>query len=84
VTPIISGLNLSLMWFGVLYVVLAEVGFVTPPFGLNLFAINGVLPQHSSLTIARGALPFVIPMIIMIIILIAFPQLTLWLPNIMY
>jgi TRAP-type C4-dicarboxylate transport system permease large subunit len=84
VMPIILSFGFSPIWWGVTYVILAEIGLVTPPFGLNLFTIHGVLPKYSILTIAAGALPFIIPMLIMIGVLIAFPDLALWLPGILY
>ncbi len=84
VMPIIASFGFSPIWWGVTYVILAEIGLVTPPFGLNLFTIHGVLPKYSILTIAAGALPFLIPMLLMIVILIAFPELALWLPGILY
>jgi tripartite ATP-independent transporter DctM subunit len=84
VMPIILSFGLSPIWWGVTYVILAEIGLVTPPFGLNLFTIHGVLPRYSILTIAQGTLPFLIPMVLMIIILISFPDLALWLPGILY
>lgn len=84
VTPIIIGLGFDLIWFGVLYVVLAEIGLVTPPFGLNLFVLKSVVPQYDIMVIARGALPFLVPILLVIALLIAFPQLALWLPSVLY
>jgi len=84
VTPIIIGLGFDLIWFGVVYVVLAEIGLVTPPFGLNLFVIRSVVPQHDIMVVARGALPFLVPTLLMIALLITFPQLALWLPRLLY
>jgi tripartite ATP-independent transporter DctM subunit len=84
VMPIILSFGFSPIWWGVTYVILAEIGLVTPPFGLNLFTIHGVLPKYSILTIAAGALPFLIPMVIMIGTLIVLPDLALWLPGLLY
>ncbi len=84
VMPVIIHLGFDPFWWGVVYVILVEIGLVTPPFGLNLFTIHGVLPRYSILTIAYGALPFLIPMGLMIVILVLFPQLTEWLPSILY
>jgi len=84
VSLIISDLGFNLVWFGVVYVVLAEIGMVTPPFGLNLFVLHNVVPQHDIMKIALGVLPFMIPLILMVVILTAFPQLALWLPGILY
>jgi len=84
VMPVITHLGFDPFWWGVVYVVLVEIGLVTPPFGLNLFTIQGVLPRYSLLTIAYGALPFLIPMGLMIVILVLFPELATWLPSVLY
>jgi tripartite ATP-independent transporter DctM subunit len=84
IAPVISDLGFSLLWFGVTYVLLAEVGLVTPPFGLNLFVLHGVVPKHGILTVARGALPFLIPTLFMVLLLTVFPELALWLPKVLY
>ncbi|MFC1972580.1 TRAP transporter large permease [Chloroflexota bacterium] len=84
VMPVMTELGFDPFWWGVVYVVLVEIGLVTPPFGLNLFTIQGVLPRYSLLTIAYGALPFLIPMVLMIVILVLFPELATWLPSVLY
>ncbi len=84
VMPVILKLGYDPIWWGVTFVLLAEIGLVTPPFGLNLFTMHGVLPQFSILTIARAVLPFLAVMILMVGVLIAFPQLALWLPRLLY
>jgi len=84
VAPLIFELGFDPIWFGVVYVVLAEIGLVTPPFGLNLFVLHGVVPHHGIMTIALGALPFLIPTLLLIVLLTAFPQLVLWLPSVLY
>jgi C4-dicarboxylate transporter, DctM subunit len=84
VTPILSDLGFDLVWFGVVFVILAEIGLVTPPFGLNLFVLQGVVPKHDLLVIARGTLPFVLPALVLVVLLTLFPQLVLWLPSMLY
>jgi tripartite ATP-independent transporter DctM subunit len=84
VSPIINDLGFDKIWFGVLYVVLAEIGLVTPPYGLNLFVLNGVVPQYEIITIFRGVLPFLIPMVFLVLIVIFFPEIVLWLPGVLY
>ena len=84
VMPVIAKLGYDPIWWGVTFVLLAEIGLVTPPFGLNLFTIHGVLPKFSVMYIARASLPFLAVMILMIWVLIFFPGLALWLPNILY
>jgi tripartite ATP-independent transporter DctM subunit len=84
VMPIILKLGYDPIWWGVTFVLLAEIGLVTPPFGLNLFTINGVLPRYSVMYIARASLPFLGVMLLMIALLIAFPEIALWLPRLLY
>jgi tripartite ATP-independent transporter DctM subunit len=84
VAPIIKNLGFDYIWFGVLYVVLAEIGLVTPPFGLNLFVLKGVVPKYEITTIFAGTVPFLIPTCILIVLIILFPNLVLWLPNFLY
>jgi C4-dicarboxylate transporter, DctM subunit len=84
VMPIIVKLGYDPIWWGVTFVLLAEIGLVTPPFGLNLFTIQGVLPRFSTLYIARASLPFLAVMLAMIWILIVFPEIALWLPRRLY
>lgn len=84
VAPIIKNLGFDYIWFGVLYVVLAEIGLVTPPFGLNLFVLKSVVPKYEITTIFAGTIPFLIPTCILIALMILFPGLVLWLPNLLY
>ena len=84
VGPLIMALGFNPIWFGVVFVVLAEMGLVTPPFGLNLFVLHGVVPKYGVLTIALGALPFLIPTLAAIALLVFFPQLALWLPGVLF
>ena len=84
VLPILEGLGFSPIWFGVYFVMVGETGAITPPFGMCLFALHAVIPKHDTMVIARSAAPFIIPMLVTGILLAVFPQLALWLPNILY
>jgi tripartite ATP-independent transporter DctM subunit len=84
VMPILVKVGFDPIWWGVTFVILAEIGLVTPPFGLNLFTIHGVLPRFSVGFIAKSSLPLLGTMLLMIGILIAFPKLALWLPKVLY
>ncbi|HZQ74780.1 MAG TPA: TRAP transporter large permease [Burkholderiales bacterium] len=84
VMPVITKLGYDPVWWGVTFVLLAEIGLVTPPFGLNLFTMHAVLPKFSVLYIARASLPFLAVMLLMIWILIFFPEIALWLPRRLY
>ena len=83
VFPVVTELGFSPIWWGVIYVMAGEQSNVTPPFGLSLFILKSVIPHHSMGTIIRGALPFLIPVYINIAILMAFPEITLWLPQLL-
>jgi len=84
VMPVLTNLGYDPIWWGVTFVVLAEIGLITPPFGLNLFTIHGVLPKFSVVFIARSSLPLLGTMLLMVWILIFFPRLALWLPKVLY
>ena len=84
ISPVIEGLGYSPIWFGVVYVVVAEIGLLTPPLGLNLFVLNSVLPEHSVIKIMLSTIPFMIPLALLIVILTIFPEIVLWLPDVLY
>jgi tripartite ATP-independent transporter DctM subunit len=79
--PILDVLDGNKIWFGIVTVVAIEIGLLTPPFGLSVYVVKGVLPKNyaSLSTIFIGAIPFVICMILVTILLMAFPSLSLWL-----
>jgi C4-dicarboxylate transporter DctM subunit len=84
VMPVIIGLDINPIWWGVVYVMAGEQSTITPPFGLSLFVLKGVVPQYPMSVIVRGALPFLIPIYINVFLLFMFPQLALWLPSILH
>jgi C4-dicarboxylate transporter, DctM subunit len=69
------------VWFGVVLVVLIEVGGITPPIGLNLFVIKGIAKHRPMSEVIAGSAPYAILMTIMIAIMTAFPKIVLWLPG---
>jgi enamine deaminase RidA (YjgF/YER057c/UK114 family) len=73
VMPIITAMGINPIWWGVIYVMAAEQSTITPPFGLSLFVLRSVVPQHTLGTMVRGSLPYLIPIYINIILLIMFP-----------
>lgn len=80
--PVITGLGFDPIWFGVIVVIMIQIGLVSPPVGLDIFTLGGVIdvPLY---TIFKGVLPFFVAMAICIILLIIFPQIVLFLPNMM-
>jgi C4-dicarboxylate transporter, DctM subunit len=81
--PLIVHLGLDPIWFGVLIVVVVEIGLISPPVGMNLFVLNALLPHVSTGTLFRGVLPFMVADVVRLAILIAFPAISLWLPSLM-
>ena len=79
--PIISNAGFDPVWFGVVLTINMELGLITPPVGLNLFVINGIVPDVSLPTILRGALPFMLCMVVAILLLCLFPGIATWLPD---
>ncbi|MCG8638140.1 MAG: TRAP transporter large permease subunit [Desulfobacterales bacterium] len=83
VMPVIIGLDINPIWWGIVYVMAGEQSTITPPFGLSLFVLKGVVPWHSMATIIKGSLPFLIPIYLNVLLLFLFPQIALWLPGIL-
>jgi C4-dicarboxylate transporter DctM subunit len=80
--PVVVGLEFDMVWFGVLVVVNMQIGLITPPLGLDLYIMRNTfgIPVGE---LIRGVIPFLITLFVFLGILAAFPQLTLWLPNMM-
>jgi C4-dicarboxylate transporter DctM subunit len=81
--PLVVHLGLDPVWFGVLIVVVVEIGLISPPVGMNLFVLKTLLPQVTTGTVFRGVLPFFAADCIRLAILIAFPVISLYLPGLM-
>lgn len=80
----IIGLGYNPIWFGIIVTIQIEIAAITPPVGLNLFVLRTVVPDLSLSDTARGAIVFVAPMLIGIILLMMFPQIALWLPALAF
>ncbi len=82
--PLIKSLGFDPVWFGVLFIVNMEMAYLTPPFGFNLFYMKTIVPTDvSMMDIYRSVLPFVLLQLLCLILLILFPQIVLWLPNLL-
>ncbi len=84
VTPIVVALGFDPVWFGILLMVLLETALITPPIGINLYVVQGVRERGELTDVMIGAAPFVLTMIAMIGVLLAFPDIALWLPSLVY
>lgn len=79
--PVITSLGFDPLWFGVLFIINMEMGYLTPPFGFNLFYMKAIAPPSVTMgDIYRSIIPFVILQAVGLVIVIIFPQLALWLP----
>ena len=81
--PIVTALGFDPVWFGVLIVMVVQIGLISPPVGMNMFVLNALLPGVGLRAIYRGCWPFVLVLVIMLGLLIMVPQLSLWLPSLM-
>ena len=82
--PLITDFDMSLVWFGVVVVVMMAIGTITPPLGLNCFVMKGALGDGYELKdIFAGSLPFVFLMLITVGLMVIFPEICLWLPELM-
>jgi len=79
--PLIVQLGFDPIWFGIIIVMVVELGLIHPPVGMNVFVIKSVVKDVSFTTIFKGVLPFVATDLIRLVILIAFPVISLWLPS---
>ena len=82
IVPVIVGLGFDPVWWGIVFVILIEAALITPPVGLNLYIVQAVRKSGSISDLFIGSIPFLIAMLAMIAALIVFPQLALWLPEI--
>ncbi len=71
------------MWFGVLIMLLVETAMITPPVGINLFVVQGVRGRGPVHDVMIGSAPFAVTLLLMIVLLTAFPQIALWLPGVL-
>ena len=83
--PLVKILGFDLIWYGVLYTITTQIAYMTPPFGYNLFLMRAMAPPEISLKdIYISILPFVGVMVMALILIMAFPQIALWLPETVY
>jgi TRAP-type C4-dicarboxylate transport system permease large subunit len=80
VEPMIRQAGIDVIWFGIFIVVVGEMAQVTPPIGFNLFVLQG-MTKHEISYISKVALPMVGLMLLMVVILVVWPELATWLPN---
>jgi tripartite ATP-independent transporter DctM subunit len=82
--PTVQALGFDGIWFGVLIVIVMEMGVITPPIGINVFALSAAVPDIEMITIFKGVWPFFLGMVLCVIIVASFPQIALFLPNLLF
>jgi len=82
--PVVVASGFDPIWFGVIVVLVVELGLIHPPVGMNLFVIQAQIPEVPTLVIYKGTLPFLLAPIALIAIILIFPEIALYLPNALY
>lgn len=83
VLPLIKAWGFDPVWWGIVNVVIIELGMLIPPLGMNVFVVKGVAPQIPLGAIYRGVAPYVASNLVRLVVLLAFPALSLWLPGVL-
>ena len=81
--PLVVGLGFDPVWFGILIVVVVQIGLISPPVGMNMFVVKSMLSGVSTATVFRGVAPFALAIVVLLAILVAFPDISLFLPRLM-
>ena len=81
--PLLVAIGVDPIWFAVLVVITIMIGQITPPVGVVVYAVGGLVRDVPLYTIFRGVWPFLYALLVSLAILLAFPQVALWLPNLM-
>jgi tripartite ATP-independent transporter DctM subunit len=82
--PIVAELGYSLVWFGIVAVIVVEISLITPPVGMNVFVLSSIIKDVRTGTIFKGVLPFWIADILRLLIVVVLVPLSLWLPSLIY
>ena len=81
--PMVGALGYDLIWFGILMVIVVEIGLITPPVGMNVFILKAMLPDLSLGQLYRGVTPYFAGDLVRLLIVALFPGFVLWLPKLM-
>jgi C4-dicarboxylate transporter, DctM subunit len=81
--PILEVMNIDPIWFAVIMCIFMEFALITPPVGLNLFVIQGMVPGSTTGEVFFGTLPFMALMLLTLVLVVSFPGLATWLPQLM-
>tara|TARA_X000000368_G_scaffold265539_1_gene210250 strand:- start:155 stop:643 length:489 start_codon:yes stop_codon:yes gene_type:complete len=81
IIPLILFYEIDPVWFGIFFVLIMQISLITPPVGMNLYVLQGLREKGKITDVIYGSLPFVLIMVLLIILIIIFPEIALWLPN---
>jgi C4-dicarboxylate transporter, DctM subunit len=81
VTPVVVQAGFDPVWFGIMVVLLCETAMITPPVGVNLYVVQGVRGRGAISDVIMGVIPFIGSLMVMIVLIVLFPQIVMWLPN---
>jgi tripartite ATP-independent transporter DctM subunit len=81
--PLVTGLGYDPVWFGIVVVIVVQIGLISPPVGMNIFVVKNLIRHLSIGTVFRGVTPFTVALVAMLAIIVAFPQLATFLPGFM-
>jgi TRAP-type C4-dicarboxylate transport system permease large subunit len=84
VFPLVTALGIDPVWFGIYLVVMAEMALITPPVGMNLYVVQGIRKEGSITDVIVGTLPFLLMMLVLVVLLVVWPDLALWLPRVSF
>lgn len=82
--PVVVAAGIDPVWFGVFIVLMCEISLISPPVGMTLYVIQAVRKEGTTAQVFAGTIPFFIAMVVMTGLLIAFPQMALWLPRLTF
>jgi C4-dicarboxylate transporter DctM subunit len=82
--PIVVANGFDPIWFGIIMIMVVEFGLITPPIGMNVFVLSRIMPDVTTWTIFRGVMPYIAADVARIVLLLAFPAVVLWLPNLLF
>jgi len=84
VFPLVTALGIDPVWFGIYLVVMAELALITPPVGMNLYVVQGIRKEGLITDVIVGTLPFLVMMLLLVVLLVVWPDIALWLPRVSF
>jgi tripartite ATP-independent transporter DctM subunit len=81
--PVVASLGYSPIWFGIVIVIVVQLGLISPPVGMNIFVVKNLLGHISIGTVFRGVTPFTVALCVLLALIVAFPEIATWLPSYM-